>query len=347
MRSDGGDPTDEFVTGRHSRGRSVGLNVCIRADVLHRVVEEIIDNPSVEVGGKFVGFVEGPLRRGDSGWKAALTTTTVHIEAYIDPGPGSDRSATHHHSDLDYQQAIFERLSRRFTGLQFVGLWHSHHPNGLGTLSGGDVNTGMSIVNSPHHEMDFLISSLATDRRGLHAASHHAFVRGQEGYRDVEARSVRTVPGRSEVADVLDSWRRPRDSGDRTDGPPAWVSTPEGRAIITTDRNWLRAAYPEMQPVLNGGRLLWRGIVRHCGLDFECAYVYAAEGPGHPGTISVTTTDGSAVRSSAQVDPQHREEQFRLLVSNVYALSRKLTGRRSRTEGAGPVEDVLTSAPLT
>jgi len=309
---------------------STALTLLIRQQVLSQIKTEIAENGDVEVGGKFVGYVDGPRRHSDLAWQPDLGGTTARIEAYIDSGPKAKRSATHHTSDLDYQQAVFDKLASRFADLQFLGMWHSHHPNGLRALSGGDVETGLSVVNSPNHELDFLISSLATDGHGLHPASHHVFIRGQDGYELVAEHQVHVLAGFSNIATVLNSWRTARTlPSSSTSQLPAWCDTRRGRAILAADRRWLRE-YPGMRTVLNNGELLWRGVVNWDGLELNCAYVYGTSGLDHATTAIIATTGEPEIRNTAKLSGSDPASEFRLLLDSVGRLSGQLGRLRGR-----------------
>lgn len=318
--------------------RELRVRFSIDQDVLRRVVSEIRDNPAVEVGGKFVGFVDGEFCSTATDWQRQLAELHVRVEAYLDPGPRVDRSATHHYSDVDYQHELFLELSREFESVQFIGLWHSHHPNGLPVLSAGDAETGRSIVDSSNHELDLLVSSLATDRHGLRPGSHHLFLRGHPCHYRIDPSCVEVVDAPGQLRRAVDSAaRRVRrrvtapgsDAGRGPSGTPPWTTTPSGRALLAADQSWL-AEYPDLRPVVNSGRLLWRGAIAHEGTTINCSYIYPADGPdGVPSAAASVEVDGFTVRNVAELGvSETKDVEFRMLLENVTELGRRLAAIR-------------------
>ncbi|MEU4095701.1 hypothetical protein [Streptomyces sp. NPDC026673] len=257
------------------------LPLAIHQDVLDRAREEIRAHPHVEVGGKFVGLVEGDFRSLDRDWDRQLARLRVTVLAYLDAGPGKDRSAVHHHSDTDYQYELFQELLRDRPDLQFLGIWHSHHPNGLRTLSPGDERTGLTAVNGGH-EWDFLLSSLAVDTGGLAAGRHFVFLRGHPAPREIDTAGIRVVDGPNPVAEAVETAARRLRSGrtrPQVSAMPAWTTQEAGRGLLAEDQAWFGEQLPGMRPYLREGALLWQGTAGVQGRELECAYRYP---PGFP-----------------------------------------------------------------
>jgi hypothetical protein len=245
--------------------------VALHRDVVQRAVDEICANPSIEVGGKFVGYVSGDLVPKARDWRSQFRRVTVSILGYLDVGPRADRSAVHHLSDTDYQYALFQRLLEEFPDLEFVGIWHSHHPNGLRTLSVGDVATGRRTVNSPGHDLPFLLSSLAVDTSGLLGGRHYAFVRDHRKHYELHRSAVRVVTGDNAVAEAIDRLAvEIRDEVCRaTPVAVRWFDTDAGRKVLRADQAWLRT-YPGLAPFVRDGSIVWRGNVTAGEVAIEC-----------------------------------------------------------------------------
>ena len=181
--------------------------------------------------------------RFDGDWRSAFNGLTITVLGNLDPGPGRDRSAVHHYSDTDYQLHLFQRVAPEFPELRFLGLWHSHHPNGLRELSGGDWQTGLQTVNSDGHELDLLLSSLVVDTAGLLGGRHYVFLRGHEQYYDYNCEFHTTPPknalGRNAATDaafealaIIARFR----AGDKvTNVPPSKVQPSDGGLLC-----WMR-----------------------------------------------------------------------------------------------------------
>jgi hypothetical protein len=178
--------------------------ITIHSTVIDRAIAEVRENPSIEVGGKFVGYVQGGFSASEDDWQAAFNQLRITILGNLDPGPGRDRSAVHHLSDTDYQLRLFQRVATEFPALRFLGLWHSHHPNGLRELSSGDDQTGRRTVNSDGHELDLLLSSLVIDSAGLLGGRHFVFLRGHERFYEIDGRCLEVTEGPNPVAATIE-----------------------------------------------------------------------------------------------------------------------------------------------
>ena len=80
-------------------------------------------------------------------------------------GQGRSGAADFHRGDAQWQTQEFRRLEREDPALEQLGSWHSHHPNGLGRLSAGDINGYKATVNDRGHNHDFFFVSLGVDQR--------------------------------------------------------------------------------------------------------------------------------------------------------------------------------------
>ncbi|MBO3747396.1 hypothetical protein J5X84_15065 [Streptosporangiaceae bacterium NEAU-GS5] len=334
--SSGRDPARWRLIGqgrRQSRPRTVRLQLDVHERVVTQALEEIKANPTIEVGGKFLGYVEGAFSAGN-GWVAGLANLRVTVVAYMDAGPGKRRSAVYHYSDTDYQFRLFQEIIRDYPDLLFLGIWHSHHPNGLDVLSDGDTDTGSTTVNNPGHEQDFLLSSLAVDMGGLREGRHFVFLRGHQGFLEIDPSSVRIVGGPNPVADRLAEIaqrlgglhaERPEDPVDQQSAGTAWMTTSEGKAVLAEDRVWL-TELGGMRSFLRSGSLVWRGGVEVAGIPAECEYTYPAGFPNKPPVVDVRSRDGGhAVRFTLPAVSRRREgfehalEAFAALVRTAHA----------------------------
>jgi hypothetical protein len=189
--------------------RTIAVDVTIRPEVVQESRDWIAGSPAAEVGGKYVGRIHGSFDRTGPDWLPALQSgIRLEVIHHLDAGPEAERTATYHRPDGHYQERVFRAIEARHADVRHLGSWHSHHPNGLGTLSQGDVLGYARDVNSANHSHDLFLASLATDDRGLGAARHFLFVRGQDEYFEIDPRSI-TVAGGGDnpYAPVVDSCR--------------------------------------------------------------------------------------------------------------------------------------------
>jgi hypothetical protein len=70
--------------------------------------------------------------------------------------------------------------------IEHVGTWHSHHCNGLKTLSGGDVDGYFATVNKKAYRLQYFVASLVKhvpkDPMSEDWIDHFLFVRGDEAF---------------------------------------------------------------------------------------------------------------------------------------------------------------------
>src|SRR6266705_1526506 len=83
-----------------------------------------------ETGGRIVGTV--------SQNRDVILFT---VQGVIDAGPRAERSAVSFFQDGKYQEQIFRELESAHPEIEHLGNWHTHHVNGLSTLSSGDITT--------------------------------------------------------------------------------------------------------------------------------------------------------------------------------------------------------------
>ena len=130
-----------------------GVNLKIPKPFLEGMFDECDKHPSEETGGRLLGFAEriGPYLH-------------VNIEALIAAGPNARRSSVSFFQDGEYQEGIFRAIEKRYPSILHLGNWHSHHCNGLETLSSGDCATYRANVNSSKHATDFFLALLLTKK---------------------------------------------------------------------------------------------------------------------------------------------------------------------------------------
>src|SRR5262245_14169366 len=89
-----------------------------------------------ETGGRVIGTynVEG-------------SHLSINVTGIIESGPRARRSAVSFFQDGEHQERIFREIERHHPAIEHLGNWHTHHVNGLPTLSGGDIETYHRIVN--------------------------------------------------------------------------------------------------------------------------------------------------------------------------------------------------------
>jgi hypothetical protein len=124
---------------------------------------------------------------------------TLHVTGIIEPGPKSRRSPVMLFQDGDYQEGVFRKVEETHPEIEHLGTWHTHHVNGLQTLSGGDITTYSKTVNHPKQNTPFFYALLVVGKHGAkdplerYAIKHFIFHRGDDGFYEIPSRQVEIV----------------------------------------------------------------------------------------------------------------------------------------------------------
>ena len=174
-----------------SRPRQCAVRVVVPFHVVQRFTQEILTHPKVEVGGKYVGLIQGRKRYDTlAERRAGMADLVLQVLDYIDDGPHAERSAGFHRGDAQFQTQEFRQLEARLPEIEHLGSWHSHHPNGLSNLSEGDIRGYRETVNADGHNHDFFFVSLGVDRNGFKTARHFLFVRGDKDFYELSGQNL-------------------------------------------------------------------------------------------------------------------------------------------------------------
>ena len=160
------------------------ITVSIPHPILTGIFDECDRYDYEETGGRLLGFYtwDGPYLH-------------IDVKALIAAGPNARRTQTSFFQDGDYQERIFRAIERKHPRIEHLGNWHTHHVNGLQTLSQGDCDTYRRCVTSANHNTDFFYALLVTRKTpqssyGRYAVKHYVFRRHYEGFVEVESRNV-------------------------------------------------------------------------------------------------------------------------------------------------------------
>ena len=158
--------------------------------VLSYMTSELTKNPHVEEGGKYIGYLlpTSDSRLEQLGFDASVEA--IVISDFLPSGPNAKRTSIELQPDGEYQERLFRQIEQIDRDVEHVGTWHSHHCNGLRTLSSGDVRGYLRTVNRPEYRLNYFLASLITrlpraagDRDWL---NHYLFVRGEKEYHKVD-----------------------------------------------------------------------------------------------------------------------------------------------------------------
>lgn len=125
------------------------MRLIIEQYVLGQIVAECEKYALDETGGKLLGVYDD---------------STIRVLYQIGPGPNARRTATSLFQDEEWQESEFRRIERKITNIDVIGSWHTHHVNGLKTLSSGDLATYNRHLTHKNWRPPFFLAILMTER---------------------------------------------------------------------------------------------------------------------------------------------------------------------------------------
>jgi hypothetical protein len=186
---------------------------------------------------------------------------TIQVTGVIESGPQAKRSPVSFFQDGAYQEGIFRRIESQHPEIEHLGNWHTHHVNGLPTLSGGDIETYHRTVNHQNHNVPFFYALLVTakhrtsDPRRRYSIKHFVFRRADNNFYEIPAQHVEIV----NAALVWPNNKLPAAQHLSTSSPAAKLSANPGRA---QDSDLIREFYSTVKPFASQKLgVYWRGPV--------------------------------------------------------------------------------------
>jgi hypothetical protein len=150
------------------------------------MLDELAAHAAAEDGGKYVGYVLSPSDHRLHGLAIEAGKPAIVVTDFLPSGPNAIRTAVELVPDGEYQEAMYRQLEQLDPAIEHLGTWHSHHCNGLATLSPGDIRGYRRTVNRKEYRLDFFLASLvkyiprsASDAGWI---DHFLFVRGDDDY---------------------------------------------------------------------------------------------------------------------------------------------------------------------
>jgi len=141
------------------------------------ILFEISKHPRAEEGGKYIGYLGAREKRGGR-------AIDVAINDFLPGGPRARRTGVEFFPDGEYQERLFRDVERLDPDIEHLGSWHTHHCNGLDTLSPGDIEGYFRTVNKEDYRPNVFVASLVKfipqDLRSERWIDHFLFVRGDD-----------------------------------------------------------------------------------------------------------------------------------------------------------------------
>jgi hypothetical protein len=220
------------------------INIFICNEVLEAIFDECDRNNINETGGRILGFLENR----DNEFR-------LKVCGFIGPGPNASSSPTSFFQDGIYQEKVFRSFERKDPAIEHLGNWHSHHVNGLKTLSGGDIETYKKIVNHNQHNIDLFYAMLVVakhfEQNKRYTLKHYIFVRGDSKVYELPDSAIHIA---NDPAIFID--RCERDESENT----YQLNLNKIRAL---DKELISKIYPGIRPYISGktGSVYWRGKI--------------------------------------------------------------------------------------
>lgn len=232
------------------RARQPQITITIARDALEAVFDECDLYDSHETGGRLIGT-----------YRTTEELYEVNVHGVIGPGPAARRSATSFFQDGDHQESVFRRIEEKHPEVEHLGNWHTHHCNGLATLSQGDHATYHRIVNHEKHNTDFFYALLVVRKNHggdpRFETKHYFFRRNNQHVDEISARNVKvadTPAWSAEVAKHLSA---------STTAVDPLVSTATPHSQRFKDQEFLSEFFPHLKALVSKrlGTLYWKGPI--------------------------------------------------------------------------------------
>jgi hypothetical protein len=237
VRPELGDRT--LIAGTHLAGQ---VQIVFHAGIFGHMLDEISKHPSEEEGGKYIGHLFEPGRLSIEGVDNKKGCHTLLITDFLPSGPKAVRTAVEFLPDGEYQEALFRKLEAQDPDIEHLGSWHTHHCNGLRTLSHGDVRGYFRTVNKTAYRPKFFLASLITripsDPKEAGWIDHFLFLKGSDEYYNVsDLVRILDLATRADTKPRL-SVRKKSSSTEAASPTPkrVWYNSQTGRHILAEDK---------------------------------------------------------------------------------------------------------------
>ena len=294
------------------------VRISMPSKALEAIFDECDRHDVDETGGRIVGM-----------YKKHGREYTIDVLGVIGPGPNARRSPTSFFQDGQYQERVFREVEKTHPNLEHLGNWHTHHVNGLQTLSGGDRQTYSATVNHHNHNTDFFYALLVTrktpHRERRYEVKHFLFFRGDNEIHEVDDAQVRIV-GQSNSGDEATFHA----SGQVEEKP-----SPDANEERVRDQATFSEFYPRLRPAFSQqlGALFWKGEIPL--VDNSLAEILVMESTSKElTTYSITITNPRD--AAAHVLDHYKDRSFRSARQAVWHLHRDVDHELYRRKGANP-----------
>lgn len=291
------------------RSKQPTFSISIPRETLETVFDECDRFNIDETGGRVIGTFRQKGNHYD-----------IEVGGVIEPGPNAERTPTFFLQDGEHQEKVFRSIEKHHPNIEHLGNWHTHHVNGLQTLSGGDRTTYFATVNHHNHNTDFFYALLVVRKNSGHKPRYevkHFFLRRKDD-------TIYEIPhAEVRITDTAALW--PRRAGHPTSHADQSSPATQLRASNverTKDQDFFADFYPHLKALLSKsiGAVYWKGQLEL--VDGSNVQVVAVEDTsnGVP-SYSITASGSQAI---ADILVTYKERRFPSARRAVLGLERDL-----------------------
>jgi hypothetical protein len=276
------------------RSKHPNVEISMPRKALEAIFDECDRHNVDETGGRIIGM-----------YKKNGREYHIDVLGVIGPGPNARRSPTSFFQDGEYQERVFREIEKDHPNLEHLGNWHTHHVNGLQSLSGGDRETYHATVNHHNHNTDFFYALLVTRKTSHHQrryeTKHFVFFRGDNTIHELNESQIQIVD-KPHVGNGDATFSVPDLPQGRSE-PPAQEERVRDQAVFSE-------FYPTLQPGFSEklGAFFWKGEVHL--VDNSSAEVLVLESTADDGP-AYSITIKNPREAEAKVLPHYRDRTFR------------------------------------
>jgi hypothetical protein len=273
------------------------VNISIPRKALEAIFDECDRYDVDETGGRIVGT----YRKNGNDYR-------IDVLGVIDPGPNAKRSPTSFFQDGEYQERVFREIEKDHPNLEHLGNWHTHHVNGLQTLSSGDRVTYHRTVNHDKHNTAFFYALLVTrktsNRDGRYEVRHYILFRGDDEIHELPESQIHVVEASEPRSDSSDAVFTTATSSSEIQ------ATSESHLERVKDQEFFSEFCPGLKAAFSksAGTLFWRGPFAL--VDGSHAEILAMENSAN-GAASYSITIMKPKPTISRVLDRYKDHSFR------------------------------------
>lgn len=287
------------------KGSYAKISLC--GEILEIIYNQCDRNEVNETGGRIIGYYDQHDNK-------------LNIKAcgLIGPGPNARSSPSSFFQDGEHQESIFRNIEDKYPEIEHLGNWHTHHVNGLSTLSSGDIDTYTRIVNHEKHNTDFFYALLVVaknkgfHRRERYLVKHYLLKRGDSLIYEIPSSMVKIT---KELAISIDE--------EKTIKLPTIYNEQTINIIRARDKEFVSETYPGLKAFFSkqAKSVYWRGklnLIDNTSVDL---FVLESIDKGKP-SYSITLSASSA--KLYQCHQSYLKRSFDSVWKAIYSFERDL-----------------------